>query len=233
LRSRIGHPSQYAVIRSGIEVDRFGHPTVSPAAMRAQLGLGPDTPILGSVTRLVPQKSPLDLVRMFAHVAAHIPDAVLVIVGDGPLRPEIEVMVRQLELNERVRLLGLRRDVPELIACFDLFVLTSLWEGLPRVLPQALASAIPVVATRVDGNAEIVQHGVNGYLCPEGQPEQMAAHCIELLQDPSLRRAMGEKALQAVAGFSSQEMVSQIELLYRELMAQQQIKARQSTLFEV
>jgi glycosyltransferase involved in cell wall biosynthesis len=230
LSAAIGAPEQYTLIRSGIELERFGHPTVSPDEMRSRLGLPLQSLIVGSVTRLSDQKAPLDLVHMFARVAAQAPDAILVIVGDGPLRPQVEALIRELGLAGRVRLLGLRRDVPEVMGCFDLFVLTSLWEGLPRVLPQAMISGLAVVATGVDGSAEIVQHGITGYLCPPGQPEQMANRCIELLHQPALRRSMGQAGQQAVSGFGAKQMVAEIEDLYRALLAQKTVNTRQQTI---
>jgi glycosyltransferase involved in cell wall biosynthesis len=217
LAQGIGRPEDYVLIRSGIELDRFGHPTVPPAEMRRQLGLPLDAPVIGSVTRLSPQKSPLDLLDAFAHIHRQRPDAWLVVVGDGPLRPQVEQRLIELRIANRVILTGLRRDVPELMAAFDIFVLSSLWEGLPRVLPQAMASGLPIVCTAADGTAEAVVEGENGFLTPRGQPEALAARMLTLLADEQLRREMGENGRARAPEFGAVKMVRDIDVLYQRL----------------
>jgi len=110
------------------------------------------------------------------------------------LRPQVEALVAELKLIYWLVLTGLRRDVPELMAAFDIFVLSSLWEGLPRVLPQAMATGLPIVATAIDGNAEAIEDGVNGLLVPPGQPAALAQAVIRLLRDPQMAGRMGEAA---------------------------------------
>ncbi len=95
-------------------------------------------------------------------------------VGDGPLRGDVEALAQELGIADRLVLTGLRRDIPELMAAFDLFTLSSLWEGLPRVLPQAMATGLPIVATAVDGSSEVIEQGVNGLLTPPGEPDRLA-----------------------------------------------------------
>lgn len=223
LQDNIGSPENYTVIRSGIELDRFGHPTVPRSEMRASLGIPEDAPVIGSVTRLSAQKAPLDFVRAMGQVAQVHPETHFVMVGDGPLRPDVEALAVELGIADRLVLTGLRRDVPELLATFDIFVLSSLWEGLPRVLPQAMATALPVVATAIDGNAEIVQDGVNGLLTPPGDPAELAAALLRLLADPELARTMGQAGLAGVAEFGAERMVEQIADLYRQLLREKQI----------
>jgi glycosyltransferase involved in cell wall biosynthesis len=217
LAQGIGRPDDYVLIRSGIELDRFGHPTVPPAEMRRQLGLPLDAPVIGSVTRLSPQKSPLDLVDAFALVQQQRPDARLVVVGDGPLRPQVEQRLEELRIANRVILTGLRRDIPELMAAFDIFALSSLWEGLPRVLPQAMASSLPLVCTEADGTAEAVVDGENGFLTPRGRPEILADRILTLLADEPLRQKMGENGRSRAPEFSAVKMVQDIDRLYRSL----------------
>jgi glycosyltransferase involved in cell wall biosynthesis len=217
LAQGIGRPDDYVVIRSGIELDRFGHPTVPPAEMRRRLGLPLDAPVIGSVTRLSPQKSPLDLVDAFAQVQQQRPDARLVVVGDGPLRPQVEQRLEELRIANRVILTGLRRDIPELMAAFDIFVLSSLWEGLPRVLPQAMASGLPIVCTEADGTAEAVVDGENGFLTPRGRPEILADRILTLLADEPLRQKMGENGRSRAPEFGAVKMVQDIDTLYRSL----------------
>ncbi len=179
LQAGIGREQDYVTIRSGIELDRFGKPKVSRAETRAALGIPPDAQVVGSVTRLSPQKAPLDFVQGAALVAREKPDTWFVMVGDGPLRGAVETLAAELNLTDRLVLTGLRRDIPELIATFDLFVLSSLWEGLPRVLSQAMAAGLPIVATSIDGNAEAVIDNVNGILVEPGNPKELAAAIVE------------------------------------------------------
>lgn len=219
LAQGIGRRENYTVIRSGVELDRFGHPQTPPEAMRAQLGLPASAPVIGSVTRLSPQKAPLDLVRAYVQIARLRPDAWFVIVGDGPLRGEVERAVRDAGIAPQTLLTGLRRDVPELMAVFDVFVLTSLWEGLPRVLPQAMATGLPIVCTAADGSAEAVSEGVNGFLTPRGDPAALAARTVDLLNDAALRRRLGAAGRARAPEFGVERMVQQIDQHYQQLRA--------------
>ncbi len=219
LRDGIARPDKYVTIRSGIDLDRFHHPEHPRDTVRLELGIPAEAPVVGTVTRLSAQKAPLDFVAAAALVAEDFPDVHFVIVGDGPLREEVEAAVAQRGLTDRVHLTGLRRDVPDLMHSFDIFALTSLWEGLPRVLPQAMAAALPIVATAADGNAEAVSHGVNGLLTPPGEPAAFAAALRNLLSDPDLARRMGHEGLDMVDEFGARRMVHQIERLYEELLA--------------
>lgn len=214
----IGKREDYTLIRSGIELERFGHPQVPPATVRAQLGIPAEALVVGSVTRLSQQKAPLDLVEAFAHIHRARPDAWFLIVGDGSLRAEVEARLHTLGLAERTRLTGLRRDVPELLAAFDLFMLSSLWEGLPRVLPQAMATGLPIVCTQADGSAEAVRDGENGFLAPRGDPAALAAPALRLLNDPALRQQMGEAGRRLAPTFSAAQMVVDIDTLYQRLL---------------
>ena len=218
LRDGIGQRGDYVVIRSGIELDRFGHPQVQRDETRAAWGIPLDAPLIGSVTRLSPQKAPLDFVRAAALVAQRYPNAYFMMVGDGPLRSEVEQLAAELGIAERLVLTGLRRDVPELLAAFDLFALSSLWEGLPRVLLQAMATSLPIVATACDGSAEAIETGVNGFLVPPGEPAQLAERLCQLLDQPALAQQMGAAGYARVEEFSDRGMVKAIAALYAELL---------------
>jgi glycosyltransferase involved in cell wall biosynthesis len=219
LAQGIGRRQDYHVIRSGVELERFGYPQTPPVVMRQQLGIPAEALVVGSVTRLSPQKAPLDLVESFSHIHQERPDAWFVIVGDGPLRPDVEAKLAQLGLADRVILTGLRRDIPELMAAFDVFVLSSLWEGLPRVLPQAMATGLPIVATQADGSAEAVVDGENGFLVERGQPEALAAKTLLLLVDRELRKKIGENGRSRSPQFGVTKMVQDIDQLYQSLLA--------------
>ncbi len=232
LDAGIGRAEDYRVIRSGIELERFGHPTVARDETRRALGIPLDACVVGSVTRLSAQKAPLDFVRAAARIRAEWergaadapaaqprPPVWFLVVGDGDLRADVEALAGELGLRERLVLTGLRRDVPELLAAMDIFVLSSLWEGLPRVLVQAMAAGLPLVATAVDGSAEVVTPGVNGFLTPPGAPDALAGMVLQLLHNPELARALGAAGRARVDEFSDRRMVAQIDALYRELLA--------------
>ncbi|MBN1993496.1 MAG: glycosyltransferase family 4 protein [Anaerolineae bacterium] len=220
LADGIGRPEDYVVIRSGIELDRFGHPGVAPAQTRAALNIAVDAPVVGTVTRLSPQKAPLDFVQAAGIIASSAPEARFVLVGGGPLRAQVEAEIARLGLAERFVLTGLRRDIPELMAAFDIFVLSSLWEGLPRVLPQAMATGLPIVATAIDGNAEAITDGVNGRLVPPGDVAALAQAVLDLLQNPQVAAAMGAAGRQRAAEFGAQKMANEIAELYIQLLTQ-------------
>ena len=163
------------------------------------------------------QKAPLDFVRVAKVVLDERRDARFCLVGDGLLRPQIETLIDELKISDKVVLLGWRRDIPEIMNSIDLLLLTSLWEGLPRVLPQAMASGIPVVATNVNGSPEAVKNGLNGYLLPPGDVLGMAQTIIYLLNTPREARAMGLKGRELVEEFDIWKMVKQQERLYANL----------------
>lgn len=206
------------VIRSGIDLADFGRADALRAQARAGLGYADDTPVVGMVACLKPQKAPLDFVEVAARVAAAVPEARFFLAGDGELRPEVEARVRALGLTDRLDLLGWRRDVPALLGACDVLALLSRWEGLPRVCPQAMAAGRPVVATAVDGTPEAIVDGRNGALVAPGDLDAAAARLVELLRDPDRRAAQGAAGQAAVAEFSQEEMVRRQEELYEELL---------------
>ena len=218
LADGIGRPEDYVVIRSGIELDRFGHPQRPRNQTRTDWGIPVNAPVVGTVTRLSAQKAPLDFVTAATLVLEQHPDAYFMMVGDGPLRGDVEALAQELGIADRLVLTGLRRDIPELMAAFDLFTLSSLWEGLPRVLPQAMATGLPIVATAVDGSSEMIEQGVNGLLTPPGEPDRLADAISSLLGDRERMSQMGALNRERVEAFSATRMVDQIAALYVELL---------------
>jgi len=214
-----------SVLRSGVHLadlaaaaERAGR--AGQPALRTRLGLPAAGPILGMVACLKPQKAPLDFVEAAARIASVRPEASFVMVGDGPLRPQIEARARSLGIASRLHLLGWRRDVPDLLAAFDVAVLTSLWEGLPRVVPEAIAAGRPIVATAIDGTAEILRDGETALLAPPGDPGAVANQVLRLLDDPALARRIASAARPLLAGFDIDRMVREQERLYGRLLDQ-------------
>jgi glycosyltransferase involved in cell wall biosynthesis len=215
----IGKAEDYELIRSGIPRDRFLANPAARARVRAELHVPEDAVVVGSVGRLSAQKNPVDFVRLAARLAPSHPSARFLYVGDGPLRADVERRIAEAGLGERVILAGLRRDVPDLLAATDVFVLTSLWEGLPRVIPQALSCGVPVVAYDVSGIREIVRDGVNGWAVPMGDVDGAAARLDELLRDSALRAAFAARAADGFdPAFSEDDMIRRLEDLYDRLL---------------
>lgn len=217
LADRIATKGKYLTIRSGIELEDFMHPAHDRASMRALLDIPLTAPVVGTVTRLSAQKAPTDFAAAAIEIAQSAPDTHFVMVGDGPLRGEVEGMIAQADLQKRFHLTGLRRDVADLLTTFDIFVLSSLWEGLPRVLPQAMAAGLPIIASAVDGNVEAVRANENGILVPPGDRAALAQAMLQLLQDRRRATEMGQAGRARVQEFSAQKMVEDHEQLYHEL----------------
>ncbi len=215
----IGKAKDYLLIRSGIELEYFKHPKSTQEQIRSELEIPLRVPVVGTVTRLSEQKAPLDFIKSCAIIAKKNPDAWFVIVGDGPLRGRAESLMKKLELEKRMIFTGLRNDIPELISIFNVFALSSLWEGLPRVLPQAMAQGLPIVATDIDGNAEAVINEENGLLVPPGNYNAFAESILSLLNKPEKAALMGQKGLRMVEEFSDKKMVKELNSLYMELIS--------------
>jgi glycosyltransferase involved in cell wall biosynthesis len=178
------------VIENGVEVSRYGRASDRGAALRAA-GLDPDRRYIACVARFHPVKDHAMLLRGFARVAAARGDADLLLVGDGPLRADLEAQARALGIAERVRFLGVRRDVPGILGATDVFTLTSVSEAASLTLLEAMASSLPVVVTAVGGNPEIVRDGVDGLLVPRGDDAALASALIGLLDDPARAARLG------------------------------------------
>jgi glycosyltransferase involved in cell wall biosynthesis len=206
------------VIRSGIALRPFQEGAGSGAVLRRELGVPAGDPLVGMVACLKPQKDPVAFVEVAARVRREVPGAWFLLVGDGALRGRVEEARRRHSLEDRLLLVGWRRDVPAVMDALDVLVLTSLHEGLPRVVPEAMASSRPVVATAVDGTPEAVTDGETGFLVPPRDAETAAGRVVDLLTDPPRARSMGEEGLRRVPEFDIDEMVRRQEGLYEELV---------------
>jgi glycosyltransferase involved in cell wall biosynthesis len=211
-------PQECTVIRSGFDIDRFQGAGSADEVLARDPGIVPGTPIVLMVACLKPQKAPLDFVRVAARVSRDVPEARFLLAGDGELRENVEKEVRRLDLEDVFSLLGWREDVPELMKSSRVVVLTSLWEGLPRVIPQARAAGRPVVATAVDGSAEVISDGIDGYLCPPGDVNALAERVTRLLTHPEETSRMGLAESEAVWEWDQEVMVRKQEELYERLV---------------
>jgi glycosyltransferase involved in cell wall biosynthesis len=152
-------------------------------------------------------------------VSEQVPEAVFLIVGDGEQRPLIESKIASLGLKEKVKLLGWRSDIPEILSVTNVFALTSLWEGLPRAALEAFASAKPIAAYETDGIKDIVVDGMNGFIVKQLDAAAMRDKVVALLKDMPFSMKMGEAARKTLdKSFDIDEMVSQQEELYLKLL---------------
>jgi glycosyltransferase involved in cell wall biosynthesis len=217
LASGVGRREDYRLIRSGIPLNRFR--PGGGREVRAALGIAEGDFVVGSVGRLAPQKNPVDFLRCAAMLLERHAGVTFVYVGDGPLRGEIEDAAADMGISDRVRLLGVRRDVPDLLRAMDVFILTSLWEGLPRVVLQALATGVPVVAYDTAGILEAVKDGQNGFLVPHGSVDAMVGHLDRLASDPGELEKLSTGAVDGFGReFTEDGMIEGLERLYGELV---------------
>ena len=206
--SRVYGRAPAATIPNGIETERFFLPQARERWREAH-GFTPDEVLFVSAARLDPQKNPVGLAEAFAPVRG----GRLVLAGDGSLRAAVEG-------RERVQVLGVREDVPELLAAADVFVLASDWEGHPVAVMEAMAAGLPVVATRVGGVPELVEHGVTGLLVERGDMRGLGEAMASLARDAARRSEMGETGRRrAAVCFSVRTMVEAYQKLFERLCA--------------
>jgi glycosyltransferase involved in cell wall biosynthesis len=209
-------PADIVHLPNGID----GFPPPSGRDARAELGIAPDAPVVGTVSSLRPQKALDVLVRAVPLLLGEFPALRLLIVGHGTERRPLEALVEQLGLNEKVMLLGRRKDVPDLIEAFDVAASSSDFEGSPLAVMEYMEAGKPVVATRVGGVPDLVVDGLNGLLVEPQNPDALAAAIGDLLRDPGRAERMGEAGRERRRReFSLDVMVQRIERLYEELYA--------------
>ncbi len=213
LREGVGRLEQWAVIPSGVEMEGYQRQS---ALRRQDVGLPEDGFVVGCVARLVPVKGVEDAIEATAQLRSLSPPVHLVLVGDGPQRPALERLVTALRLQDRVHVLGLRRDVPDLLPLFDVVVLPSRNEGMGRVIVEAQAAGVPVVAARVGGIPDLVVEGITGILVPPADPGALADAIRSLAEDRGAWARMKAAARTHVArDLSADAMVRSVDALYR------------------
>lgn len=190
------------------------------ADLLAELGLPADTRLIGAVGRLWPQKRMKDLIWAADLLKVIRDDVHLLIIGDGPQRARLERFREQVRIEDRVHFLGHRSDVPRLLPHFDVLWLASEYEGLPNVVLEAMAAGVPVVASDIPGNRDLVIPGETGYLVPVGDRAAYAREARAILDDAELARRFGDAARRRVLeGFTVERMIERHAALYRELLA--------------
>jgi L-malate glycosyltransferase len=213
------------VIHNGIDIDKFKPVSASPeaaearAAVRRELGLGDEQPVVLQVARFHPVKDHATSVKAFGEVVKSNTQAVLLLVGDGEKRAEAQALADKLGLADRVRFLGVRSDIPRLMAAADVFVLSSLSEAISVTLLEAMGAALPIAATDVGGNGEVVVHGQTGLLSPRGDAVALGANIVTLLADADLRRRLGDAGRRRlVEQFDERRMHERYARVYEEML---------------
>jgi glycosyltransferase involved in cell wall biosynthesis len=206
-------PEQVVTVHEGVDVEAIA--ATPPVDVHEAFWLPHHAPVVGNVAALVPHKGQRHLIEAAHLVVQEVPDARFVILGEGELREHLERHVREHRLEKHVLLPGFRFDVIGCVKGFDLFVMSSVTEGLGTSLLDAMACAKPIVATSTGGIPEIVEHGVNGLLVPPRDHRAMAAAIVRLLKDEALRRTMGTAGLGRVrAHFTVERMVAETAKVY-------------------
>jgi glycosyltransferase involved in cell wall biosynthesis len=220
VEERVASPGTVSVVPSAVELSEI--PSERDGSVRRELGLPDDVPVVGTIGRIVSQKAPLDFVRMAARIAAVRPETRFVMVGDGsfeeaPLEEETKAEARKLGVD--ISFTGFRDDAPRIATAFDVFVITSLYEGLGRALTEALASGRPVVATAVNGVPDLIEPGASGLLSPPGEVETLATSVLWMIEHPDQAERMGRAGRRRVVGhFEPSVMCSVLDRSYRRLL---------------
>jgi glycosyltransferase involved in cell wall biosynthesis len=211
-------PQRLVLVENVIDASRFA-PRVDPAEAKSRFGLDPARIVVGSIGRLSWQKGPDYFVRAARLVIEAGWECQFVLVGEGELEGRLRGLVTEYRLGDHVVLAGYQEDIPQVLAALDIFVLSSLYEGLPYTLMEAMAAGRPVVATRGGPNGDLVRDGENGLLVPPRDARALADALIRLLSAPDERKRLGERALAAAQARPTPEgRVRQVVDLYSRLL---------------
>ncbi len=221
------HPDKVITIYNGIDVQRFALQISEQerSALLREIGIAEPAIVVTTVARLHPQKGHHYLLQAVPAVLKALPDAHFLFVGEGPLDSQIKEEISEAGLTANIHLVGARSDIPQLLAISQLFVLPSLWEGLPNVLLEAMAAGLPVVSTDVDGCAEVVVNGETGLLVSPASIDQLAEAIVRILGDELLATRFGAAGRErAELSFSQEKNLSSYVSLYSSLLSQEKDK---------
>ncbi len=206
-------------IENGVDVRRFSGQEQAGQQVRAELAMDADAPLAGIIARLEPQKDHVTFLKAAAIIKQSLPNARFVVVGDGQLRDELVNLAASLGLGQAVKFLGIRKDIPAILAAIDVLVFSSRWEGLPVTLLEGMAARRPIVSTDVGGVAGVVLPEKSAFLVRPEDPQSLAEACIKVMRDKVLARQMGAAGFERVqANYSLDSMLSRTLTLYTDLM---------------
>ena len=213
----VSNPNKIVTIHSGVELDRFIPEQVKIEEKKRSLGLNYKGLVVGTVGWLLPIKGPMYLLKAMATIWQSQPKVSLVFVGKGELEEELKAEVSRMGVSDRVKFLGWRDDIPDIMQIFDIFALPSLNEGMGRVLVEAMAAGKPIVASNVGGIPDLVEDGENGILVKPRDVNGLSFAIRKLLADRQMRDEMGRRGRTMAQNFSVEKMVEKIDALYSSL----------------
>jgi len=212
LDAGIGRKDQYIKIDYGTDYKESSKPT---SVIKQGLGIGAQDLVVTNISCFKPQKAPLDFIRLASLLSHDYSGLKFIMVGDGALRPDIEERIKEEHLEDRIILAGWRRDIPDILEITDILALTSLWEGVPIAVLEAMAASCAVVATSTGGIEEVIDNGRTGFLISVGDMPQMKEKVSLLLSGDEARRSMGAKARDFIAGkFTVEKMAKSNHRIY-------------------
>ena len=221
---RIGMPNSL-VIRNGVNTEKF-NPDKQYSLRRADLNLPEDKLIVGMLARMTTQKDPMTFIRAAAEVLKREDNVHFLIVGGGDLEDECKALVQKLNLGSHITFQPFRTDVPDILNLLDIYCLPSLWEGLPIGILEAMAMSKPIVATPVDGTAELITDGITGLTFPERDYRQMAAGLLDLIDDEEARKALGKRARSKIdEEFRVDDMALKVSKIYKQILRNELVAA--------
>lgn len=186
-------------IENGVDINRFRDQNENGQRMRTELDIDPGAIVFGTVGRLKPQKDHATFLQAAREILNQNPSARFLVIGDGPLRSDLEAQARQLGLFPAITFTGMRTDISTVLPALDVFVLPSRWEGLPNAMLEAMAASRPVVATDVDGVRGVLTSGENGLLVSPRDSSALAKACLQLASDTQMRHRLGRAGYEYVA----------------------------------
>jgi glycosyltransferase involved in cell wall biosynthesis len=211
-------PGLVVTVHNGLDLEPFGD-TVDPGPIRERYGVSRDALLFGLAARFAPQKAMDVLLRAAVPVLERVPNAWLLMAGDGPLLEEVRREAAKTSVADRIVFPGFETDVRGLLGGLDVYVSAALSEGLPLATIEAMAAGLPVVSTKAGGTPEVVGDGETGLLAEPGDAEGLADAMLRMARDPALRVAMGEAGrARALAEFAEQRMLEHTAEVYREVL---------------
>ncbi len=218
IETKLINPNKIRVIPNAIQQEVFQPDPLLSHRMRTELGISASQFVIGVVSRYIPQKDPLTIVETAKNVVQRDPNVLFVWCGEGEMRAQTEQRTRDLGIYDRFLFLGFRKDVKAVMQTFDLYLLTSIFEGLPYTLLETMSMGIPIVATSVVGTKDVVEHGETGLLLPCKRADLLASAILDLIAKPTLRAELSKNGKQAVhAKFNLDAMLRDIESVYLDL----------------
>lgn len=219
IRHGVAGAEKIGVVYLGLDLKRFEQAARNAGGLRAELGLTPQTPLIGLVARLVPIKNVPLFLEAAKLILAERPDARFVVAGDGELRAELEALAGSLGIAEKVSFLGFRSDLERIYPDLDVLCLTSDNEGSPVSLIEGLAAGCAAVSTDVGGVTDVLEDGKCGALVPRGDAAALARAVLELVKNPAKRAALGEAGRLSARRFSIERLVVDLDNLYKSLLS--------------